>query len=249
MKQGIYEASVDKIYPLGKRVAVDERVFRYCKAGGPIVMPFWACGNANKVSINRVAFPVEIAAGLRDVTITDGAAALNDYENGWLFVESTVSAINDLYRIRGNEATSAGRVVLHLHDPITHLIPVTAFAHVWKNKYSNVIKIGENPAGVAIPGGWRTAVCVPLITVPLGSYFWGQTWGPCWGWYSVAELGVAQNRRWVFFSYHDGAMVSHDEIVAGFAVADGCQPAGVLIPETEAGAGNGSGFYRLMLEP
>lgn len=248
MLQDIYEVSSTKHYPIGMRYAKGERVFRYCKSGLTMaIATHWGWGNANRIAVDGVALPGIVAAGVTDVTITDAVAALNDYEDGWLqYWRIDAATRNQMYHIKGNEASLGGQVVLHLHDAVYSPMGAGSAISVHKSIYSNCIMLGESYA----PGvrGFRTVVCIPLICAPSGEYFWGQTWGPCMGAWASTEPGSAEYLRELDFSPFDGALILHSQ-VAGYGLTISAQRAGYVLPHTATGAGNGSGTYMLQLSP
>lgn len=249
MKQDILEVSRTPLYPAGKRIELDERVFRYCKSGLTYLGGFRGWGNGNHTSLASVLLSVEAPVGSTSLLVTDAiGAAAHDYKDGWLTIENAVvGPISHIYRIKDNDATIAGVTKVYLYRPTRDIvpIPVTSLISIHKNIYSKCMRIGINEAGVAIPD-FRTVVCVPWINLTLGDYFWGQTWGPCFGYYSIAEPGIAQNRRNLYFS-SDGSLITADELVAPI----GSVHAGVILPETDVGisVGGGGAFYRLELAP
>ena len=246
MKQGILEVSRTPIYPIGKRLPLDERVFHYCKSGLTYVGGFRGWGNDNHVAVDEVVLPAEVPAGSITLLVTDATGALaHDYKDGWLLCHRPAGYNNQMYRIKDNDATVAGVTRIYLYQPTAYIMPATFTVYIHKNIYSKVMRIGINEAGVAIPD-WRTVVCVPWIDLVLGDYFWGQTWGPCWGFYSVAEPGIAQYRRDLYFS-SDGCLVTADELVGAGYGNYGARHAGVILPRTALA--DGSCFYMLELAP
>lgn len=230
------------------RYARDERVFRYCKSGYTYDSGLRLHGNGHYATHTEVILPTLVAALSTEVAITLGGVQANDYEDGWLLWHRPAGYYNQIHRIRSNLATGAvvaGQVVLSLYDPIAYQMVATGGGVlIHKNIYSNVKRFGldPTPSGSA---GYRTAVCVPLINTVLDEYYWGQTWGPCWGFYSVAEPGGTANKRSIYVQPADGALMTGDELAAGGGY--GIQRIGYILPETDSG--DGSCFYMLQLTP
>lgn len=246
MKQGILDVSTTQLYDVGKRIALDERVFRYCKAGHSYVGGFRGWGNGNITVIHDVLLPAEVPAGSTSLLVTDATgAAAHDYKDGWLLCHRAAGYVNQMYRIKDNDVTVTGVTRIYLYRPTKYIMTAGFDVCVEKNIYSKCMRIGIDAAGGAVPD-WRTAVCVPWIDLTLGDYFWGQTWGPCWGFYAVAEPGVTQYRRDLYFA-SDGALLTADELVGAGYGNYGARHAGTLLPETTVV--NGSCFYMLELAP
>ena len=87
-------------------------------------------------------------------------------------------------------------------------------------------------------------VVVPLIAVTSSYYYWGQTWGPCYGTVESIVPGSAVNSRRVCFS-PNGHLWSGTTLATG--VVYSAQDAGYLIPQTSSGAGDQ--LYFLQLAP
>ncbi|GAI83071.1 unnamed protein product [marine sediment metagenome] len=77
-------------------------------------------------------------------------------------------------RIKSNLKTAAGILAITLRDPLPVVIGVTEWIAAYPSIYSRILKAG----GVSAAAGFMAVVCVPLIDVAAGRYFWGLTWGP-----------------------------------------------------------------------
>lgn len=245
MLQGIHESSSTQNYPVGMRYAIDERVFRYCLAADVALAgnlaAFWGWSNRNLVAVNHVVLPQVTVVGSTTVVITDATATLNEYRNGWLFIHRAAGYQNQGYRIRGNTASVGGLVTLSLYEAIIVASSVGCSVYVHRNIYDNV-----GYPGVTLPIGYETIVCVPWLAPVRNEYFWGQTWGPCWGFYSSIEPGATLYTREVDFLPNNGSLILHSQ-VAGYGLNISAQRAGYILPRTEAGDGNC--FYMLQLSP
>lgn len=258
--QGIHEESSVQNYTIGTRMVMDDRVFRYCYAKGALeallggrsdVMPREGEGDA-----------VAYAVGAYEVTIPmnehgDDYAleTVKDYWAGGYYWNGTgSSAVGQMHRIKSSAvATEVGRittltggyVTAILWDPINTLLAASA----WQTSYVNMYK-----TCVHTHSGKKTVICQPLIDVQATYYFWGQTWGPCFGQQHSTKLGLASGDRTCYYK-SDGSLSSSIDVTYTTASAHE-QKAGVLItdtrPWTAAGGGSEGGgdqFYMLMLQP
>jgi len=244
MLQDILVSSAIQRYEVGTRVAMDDRVFRYCHA--PIEAVFGGAPSAqqgcftasNLIYQGDGAQPV-IAVGIQtfNFTYAGGLSALgcaaHALKHGWFsgFGERA------MYRIADNEAWVGGT-----HIPITLSRPLwnqigggaTRF-YAWPNIYMNCVN--PDPGYDSIGGltGWATVVAVPLINITPPAYFWGQTWGPMnllngtWG----ANVGQTGNEREVHFDWlgrivYRGGGVALDAHMqrAGYLLFDGREATG-----------------------
>jgi len=177
MLQGIYEQSLAKIYPVGMRYAVDDRVFRYCHAGGDLVGIYGGrCSNFPREG-NTDA--VEYAAGTYQITIPMNpngvhyaAEQVADYwKDGYIWVMQwpIVTSSGEFYRIKSSAAAAGNFVTLTLYEPLRVAVAASTWITAWPNLYRHIVD--DSDARMSV-------VCVPLIPVAAGNYFWGQTWGP-----------------------------------------------------------------------
>lgn len=245
MKQGILQQNALQRYPIGLRWAEGDRVFRYCKAGTAIPTPMKAghCGNLpTEVFTAAVAY----AAGAIKIAILDTAIAhgVDYYKDGYLWIQegnvsgqTTVSGIYRMHKIKSSTASDAESVTLTLDDPLTRDVAASTWVTAWPNIYSNIL---------ATSSTFMSNVCVPLIPVTIDYYFWGQTWGPCFGTVYSSTPGRVANQRDVYFNI-DGALMTGAEIDLSSVLH---QRAGFLITNTEPGGeGYGDQLYMLQLAP
>jgi hypothetical protein len=230
--QGIYEESAVQRFPVGTRLQIADRVFYYCKAAGTTATAMKAGHNSiADVGVNTAA--AIHAAGETAITILDTATrAANYYQNGYLWVMNEVSGVFQMLKIKSSDAAAAAddQVVIHLYDPLPFAIPASTFVTVWPNPYSAVTFTNST---------YQSMVCVPLIPVTSGYYFWGQTYGPCFGTAMSAVPGAAATDRDVYFN-SDGALINGASLTT-----NGAQRAGYIITGTSSGAGDQ--FYMLQL--
>ena len=229
--QGIYETSATQKFPLGTRIVVDERTFRYSKAGGNLVRNLGG-QNYSQWPINAAVLATS-AIGATTVTVAETTCAVNYYQDGWIvFFTSPMQ----WRRIVSNTVSNGTSCVLTLDGALEAAVTKdTTFATGYPSIYADVRQ-------AVSPAGYNTVVCIPLVTVASGSYFWGQTWGPC---YAVADgtvPGSAIDKRDLYWA-QSGNVEPYGDANAGV----GGQVAGYVIPRTASGSGDQ--FFMLQLSP
>jgi len=177
MKQGVYQESEVQKYPIGLRYAMDERVFRYCHAGSELfALMEGHCGNfPREGETDAVVYP----AGTFKITIPMNPNGVhyveeqkaNYWKDGyiWIMQYPIVTGAGQFYRIKSSTAAVGGFVTLTLYDPLDVTVTASTWITAWPNVY------GDIRGGV---DDRMSNVCIPLIPVTSGYYFWGQTWGP-----------------------------------------------------------------------
>lgn len=228
MLQGFYEEKSAQQYPIGLRVARDDRVFRYCKAEAN------PGGTSPTIRRNRgVVFTqkpvlatgvVAALAGATQITCTVAGVADGDYDEGYIIQQPTVNWDgNSVLRIRRNADG-----VYYLKDPLAYPIATTDNLFFNKNIYAQVGKTPTNHQDKE----YRAIVAVPLIHVTPEYYFWGQTWGPCCLQFGngSAKPGQKPSARSLWFDYY-GAVLTWGGTGSGI---DGqvLQYAGFCLPDT-----------------
>ena len=229
MKQGIHEESLVAKYPIGTRIALGDRVFRYCLAKTALSQHK---GAQNQDVFHEQNTAVVASAGDVELSIVDGSSAEDDYKDGYITIWGSTTQV--LLRIKGNDVSDGTNTVLHLADPLLADVPAGTYSNIHACLYRNV-GIG---GGVA----YRSVICIPLIDVTIAYYFWGQTWGPAIG---TAHTGSGQGsgvrERNVHFQ-DDGSI----DIPSRVSNTTDSQPAGFLLPDTVAGDDI---FFMLQIAP
>lgn len=227
MKQGIYEQSATPKYPVGLRLAIGDRVFRYCRAAEALTTDRGGIGNGDTLHEQNTALAA--VAGDLDLTVV-GNFTKDQFAGGYIDIWTATRQI--CLRIKGNDAGDGVNTVLHLSDPLLYDVPLATFTDIHANIYNNCVAMSNR----------RSAVCV-IITpnVANGNYFWGQTWGPVIATAAVAGgLGLNVNERAVYFD-EDGSI----GLPADVAGTTNAQYAGFLLPTTAAD----DIFFMLQLAP
>lgn len=228
--QDIHEASTTQKYDIGTRLAEGDRVFRYCKAGAALSR-FIGGFNENQWPINA-ALTAAAALGASTMSVPETTATKNQYAGGYIILFTSPL---QMYRILSNTVSDGTDCVLTLETTIKAVAAIGTWATGYKSAYSDLRNITSGAVG------YNSVMAVPVIDVASGSYFWGQTWGPC---YAVADgtvPGITSGARTVFWA-QSGNIEPYADSGAGIG-----QMAGVLIPRTANGSGDQ--FYMLMISP
>lgn len=226
MKQSIYEQSATPKYPVGKRIYQGDRVFRYCYALTGIALKKPGCINADFVEGNTA---VIAAAGDLDITIVGDLAA--DYlAGGYITVWTTIMQM--LLAVKGNDVGDGVNTVVHLAHPLLRDVPLATYTVSRVALYN---RLGEK----SVHAAYESCICIPLLSITAGYYFWGQTWGPVLG-KAAAGSGIGENidERDVYFT-QDGAI----DIQAAVGT---WQRAGFMLSRTQLGDDI---FFMLQLAP
>lgn len=246
--QDVHEQSTVQNYNIGTRLVIDDRVFRYCKAGG--ALEALKAGHCGVMPREGNCAAVEYPVGSYTITIPEnpnGAKyaeeAVKDYwAEGFIWIQTSPQG---MYKIKSSAAASGGFITLTLYEPLKVKVPASTWITAWANIYSDI-----NDTHSAR----MSNVVVPLISVTSGNYFWGQTWGPCFGTVVSTTPGRNDGDREVYF-HIDGAL--HSSVDLDFSAGNAfCQRAGFLItntsPWTNAGGNpelGGDQLYMLQLSP
>jgi len=180
----IYETSLIKHpkYNLGDRIVLpDGRVFRYAKTGAANydMNNDYAVRFGAVIGQQYTEVKTSTVIGAKEVTITADAHlgfAEDELRGGYVIVYRDGGGGNTQFRgIIGNPVVAAATdFTIYLDGGLDKAtVGGTTGIEVWNNPYKGLVKA----SGVAINGfAGKPAV---QITTAL-TYFWVQTWGPCW---------------------------------------------------------------------
>jgi len=257
--QDVHEESSVQNYDIGTRMVMDDRVFRYCRAGGALdpllggradIMPREGAGDAVDYEVGE--FVVTIPMNDEEAAHYAREKVAGYWNEGYYWSGIADPPTGQLYRIKSSAAAAAGVTVLTegfvkltLYEALKVRVPASTWVTAWANPYSRVIHDHS---------GRMSVVCQPLISVQSGYYFWGQTWGPCFGQQHNTKLGLADGDRMCYYKSDGSLCSSKDVTYTSGSVHE--QLAGFLITHTRAwtNAGGsaengGDQFYMLMLSP
>jgi len=221
MKQGIYELSTVPLYPIGKRLPVDERVFRYGQIYGVNALGGRAVANlATNEEVTVATVASAIGATTATIIVVAGAGLVaNELQGGYLCYKKVRYY---RHRIKSHPAAGVGLpCVLTLETAIVgHAIAIGDTLIAYHSLWARVGYGNAYGAGVSFVG-------MPFGDIAIGQYTWLQTWGPVNG-CPTAFWGGGGNEHQVWFS-GDGAFSCYP---SGGPIQSALQHAGFFIPNT-----------------
>lgn len=252
--QDVHEQSAVQNYDIGTRLVMDDRVFRYSKAGGDLVaMMAGHCGvmpregDCDAVTYAVGTFLMTIPVNILGTKHAEEAT--KDYwKEGYIWIQTEPK---QLIRIKSNlvAVDEAGKfITATLWEALKVQVlgegdGTDRWITAWPNIYSDILPTNS---------GRMSNVVVSLIAVTSGNYFWGQTWGPCFGTQTSTKPGLASGDREIYFGA-DGALITGVDV---HSAGGNAQRAGFLITNTSPWTkadGNaelgGDQFYMLQLSP
>lgn len=173
---GVYSTGTVQKYELGTRYFVDDRSFRYGRAGsdvdprlGAFDFGAWFADNlAEAAVIGDIHIVITTDATSGDVNA--GFGTTNNMVGGTFSYPSATS--KQVRRITGHVAAPDGTTVkVYLDGPITLAIGNGTEVEFQPNPYRDL----KSPGGVS-----RAVMGVPVTKILADSFGWFQTWGPTW---------------------------------------------------------------------
>lgn len=242
-------------YVLGSRMAVDERVYHYARAGAALVAlnTYRLAVNADLNSAATWDMQLAVAALATDrlVTVTHGnygipvatTVAANELVGGWIELWGAGN-LHAWRRITGNTASAAGVpafITITFDRPIGFAM-AAAVAGITVALHRNIY-YNTQAAGVAV--GEESANGLAPVPVALGSFFWLQTWGPCFIAPQVANPGAVADDRDVYF----GAAGTTATLAAAAAAWGNVSPQRIGYVMGSSTFGDGNSDIMLQLAP
>ena len=170
-----YAESATKLFPLGTKLSVGDKTFRYARAAGAtiavgeLVQAAAPVANNNDVGVNQISTVEPLATATELSVALGGAAVVNAFEDGYV-VTVDGTGQGQLLNINSNTA-GTDPVILQLIDPIrVTMASANTKVSVFVNQYADVVKSAAAPSS-AILG-------VAPIGITADYYFWLQTSGP-----------------------------------------------------------------------
>ncbi len=231
----LYADSTTQLYTLGTRLVYGDQVFRYCKAGSALTRYVAGC-NDDQWGLTNAAAKATSAAGATTVTVANTTATKDQYVGGYIAIFTSPLQVR---RIKSNAVSDGTNVVLTIDGALEAAV---TSASTWITGYLNIYSDVTAPPSTSGHVDYISFVAIPVCTVASGSYFWGQTWGPCYGVAGSTVPGSAASQREVYFS-PAGNLFDYGDGSAGA----GMQYAGYILPRTASGSGDQ--FYMLQLAP
>lgn len=256
--QDLHEQSVTQKYSIGARLVVDDRVFRYCQAktaldaflgGKADVWPREGEGDAVAYEVGDTVVSIPMNDNGDDYALE---TVVNYWNEGYYWSGVATPTVGFMHRIKSSAVAAAGTtsitggyVQATLYEPLRYAIPASRWQTSWVNPYKTCSHSHS---------GKMSVICQPLINVTIAYYFWGQTWGPCFGQLNSDAIGRTSNDRMVYYM-SDGSLGAG--VTVGYTTGSAHnQCAGFVISNTAAwvNAGDvaesgGDQFYMLQLSP
>ncbi len=187
--QNPHQVTTTSNFPLGTKMDLGDRIFRYGRAGATTVVGTLyesAAKGGAVLSTNEglTSDTIDTPAGGTTITFTlknDGATdsvTANQYKDGYITIAASTAATDgrgQTFKIKSHPAAARNAdVVFTLYDgvPVEIDSSESVTVSIVKNIYDNVI---QSPAG-AMTG---TPAGVPPVIIASASYGWFQTRGPC----------------------------------------------------------------------
>ncbi len=210
---GVYSTGTVQAYELGTRYRVDDRVFRYGKAGAAIngqrgAFDFTTFFGENTVAAAAIGDNfVQITTDATSGSVTNGFGVENNMVGGYF---SQPDATNRQFRrITGHLVGASGATInVFLDGPITRTMVTSSFVEWMPNPYGNLRNSG---------GTFRQVMGVATTTIASGSFGWFQTWGPTYmGQNAGADFGGAYD---AVAHFHEGGNLEDADTHANGQVA------------------------------
>ncbi len=137
-----------------RHVSWDGSVYRYFKAGSTFTSyqaAIWH--NITGAGVSFEAVGGDSVAGSNVVLISEASIAEDEYSGGYLLIFHTTGN-GQVTAVRGNTASSGGKVVLYLDEPLAaDITTTTAAIELYTNPYATLKQgnSGENHSFVGIP--------------------------------------------------------------------------------------------------
>ncbi len=251
MLQDIHEISAVQRYPIGLKLAVDERALAYCKAYAALVHPctYRLAVSADQILENNDRRSVAPAMSVGDKTVTvdvvagfapnflafqGGAVAVNELVNGFIEIWPVAGGSFMWRRIKANTAVSGGKITITVDKAFNVAVGVASQVTIHPSVYRAVRMAGTL-------AGYESAICLPVVPVTSGYYFWGQIRGKAFVAPTGTWPGGASAFRDVYF-HSDGCINSFSNEIGAVAGNASPQRVGFAL-----GAGN-YGTAEIMLQ-
>lgn len=246
MLQDINEVSTTQYYPLGKRYAMDDRVYRYARAGNTLNCGLGAhIGFTQDVGFCAVTewtpwtagkYTLVVTVGEYDGRLGTGAIAANELSGGYIiiFPDGMGDTINR--RITANTVVTAsgGTMTVTVDKPLTVALTPDPHAELLASPYLDVLEGNKDR---------QMIMGMPTMAADAEEYLWLQTWGPCWGTPVVGDWATIDSSL---------AMFRGNGSIAAFNQADPTtgiqQIAGTVMTPAREG-GQGAPFVWLQISP
>ena len=230
----IFEESAAPIYPIGTRLVLGDRVFRYSYF--PEAITYAHAGvisYTGKIGSAVDSYDAEQAVGTVEFKVNgtgDGDPVANYYAGGYILLGTAVDAV--VMRILKSTAsaydsvyTTQYTVVLTLEQGIPVAIAANTDCDIFPNQFADV----RMAFGSVNTANMKPFVGIPPRIFTALRYGWIQTWGPCFIVHNVADaIGDTSFWRQVTFVGDGSLEALHESIgdtqsnqIAGYTLAIG----------------------------
>jgi hypothetical protein len=223
----IHKSGTTQLYPLGTRLALpDGRVYRYalssgaCYAGQGADFVYQECA-----AYTTIGTTAAIGATTVDATaVTHTVLTKDELVGGYMIIYGASNADVQFRGILGNDASVADTAITGIKIDAPLVAAVTGAStgcEVFYNPYSSIaLATGTNLSKAGVPA---------VEVAASGTYFWLQTWGPCWVAPQNASFADANDRA--AYWRHDGSIEGEIANASKNAGLNSTQYAGFLITE------------------
>jgi len=226
-EQDIHATSLVQNYEIGTRLSLpDGRVYRYAKSTAAIQTELGCSFSDDELCTYSTTSAIEPVGEttIAITAVTHAAIALNELRGGYVIVyHDGGGGYTQFRRIISNPAADADVAFSIVIDRglDTATVAATTGIEVWRNPYATIAPstvVSSSKAGV------------PAVQVGAAStYFWVQTWGPCWVAPQLASFADANDRA--AYWRHDGSIEGEIANASKNAGLNSTQYAGFLINE------------------
>ncbi len=238
--------------PIGARVQIGERVFRYCKV--TTAMTDWSNGTAghllvcndtaaDEVNVAATYFGADLstapvageggAAGDMKVRVYGVTLTVHICQGGYLCITDGAGE-GYLYGIKDNDVITTGTSgIITLHDPIQVLLTAGSVGIIHQSLFMDLAIPVAADFGGDVDMYMVGSAVKPFTTT--NTYGWVQTWGPCL--VKAGSVGIQAGQMVVQSEDNNGAGSADDDgrgavIIAG---EEFVQPVGFAIDDASDG--------------
>jgi hypothetical protein len=235
--------------PGDRVVSPDGRVFRYARAYDAVQSGYlarnWQSGNTYAVLAAAAAIgatSVSATIGASDF-IASGAVSTDELAGGYIVFNHNTE--NSQFRgILGNSSTTTagGTATIYLDAAIAvEALTTSSGCEILPCPYRYLVGNSNT-----YNNGFSSFLGVPVTTAAQNSYFWLQTWGPCWVTppaSGASAPGYTSGDREVYALPQNGTIVSGTTTV----IESGIQHIGFILEKDPGGTATGAPFIMLQI--
>ncbi len=183
-EEDLWDDSASQLYPLGAQLRLDDKLYRYAKAGEALnTQGFLLClyeqapgkaGNSVHSGFEGALYAA-VAAGATSFNIADTTALVNEYEGAYFVVYDDTNHVYESHRVLKSDVSTGVYTTCYIASPgfknaLTIAMGITVYLSPWRD-----IRKYATGGGYASPAGYAK------FQVTSGRFFWVQTAGPISG--------------------------------------------------------------------